>query len=102
MAYKIVYIDDDARDRKRYKEKFETDARSKNKFVIEAINTPKSPGDYDNIIQKNPDLLLIDFILDIPEEDKVIGVSGVALSTELKEKCPGCRPSAIMGHEKGR
>lgn len=89
MAYKIVYIDDDARDRKRYKEKFETDARSKNKFVIEAINAPKSSEDYANIIQMSPDLFLVDYILDIPEEDKVIGISGVALSTELKHKCPG-------------
>lgn len=89
MTFKILYIDDVDLDRKRYTAKFETDVRSKDKFEIEAIKTPKSPGDYANIIQKNPDLLLIDFILDIPEEDKVIGVSGVALSTELKEKCPG-------------
>ncbi len=89
MTYKIVYIDDDERDQKKYKTKFEADAKSKNKFEIVAINTPKTPQDYDSIIRMNPDLLLVDYILDIPEEDKVIGVSGVALSTELKQKIPG-------------
>ena len=89
MVVKIVYIDDDDQDRRKYKAKFLADARSRGKFVVETVNTPKSLTEYKNIIQMNPDLLFVDYVLDIPEGDKVIGVSGVALSTELRQKCPG-------------
>jgi|GEM_PF-1435095 len=87
MPIKVVYIDDVVQDLLKYKAKFAIDSRAREKFAIEPINTPKSPGDYDRISKANPELLLIDYNLDIPDENnEVIGISGVTLSTELRKR----------------
>lgn len=87
MTVKVVYIDDSILDLSKYEAKFAADFRGKDKFVIEAFNTPKSEGDYGLISEANPELLLVDHNLDIPDENnKVIGISGVTLSTELRKR----------------
>jgi len=89
MRIKTIYIDDDEIALERYKTKFEVDERSKNKFDVIPWSTPKSPEDYDAIGKENPELILVDFDLSIPDaEGKVIGISGVTLSTELRQKFP--------------
>lgn len=88
METKVAYIDDNIQDQKKYKMRFTNDARSMGKFRLETFNAPKSPDAYDRIGDANPDLLLVDYDLDIPENGNVIGISGVALSTELRRKFP--------------
>ena len=89
MDIKVVYIDDAVRELQKYKAKFEADERAKGRFVIMPHTSPKSPEDYNRISQANPDLLLVDYDLSIPDEDgNVIGISGVTLATELRQKFP--------------
>jgi len=83
----VVYIDDAGQELKKYKGKFETDQRAKGRFVIIPESSPKSPQDYTRIGQKNPDLFLVDYDLSIPDDNgNVIGISGVTLATELRQK----------------
>jgi len=91
MKIKTIYIDDDDRELKKYERKFEEDKRAKNRFEIVTINSQKKIGDLISEVEKNnPELILVDFELDIPspEDDVVIGISGAPLSTALREKFP--------------
>jgi CheY-like chemotaxis protein len=86
---KVVYIDDADRELQKYKAKFEADERTKGRFVIMPHSSPKSSQDYNRIRQAKPDLLLVDYDLSIPDENgNVIGISGVTLATELRQKFP--------------
>lgn len=88
---RIIYIDDDDKELEKYKRTFEEDERAKNRFEIVTINSQKKIGDLISEVEKNnPDLILVDFELDIPspKDDMVIGISGAPLSTALREKFP--------------
>ena len=87
MEVNIVYIDDVSQELQKYEAKFTTDPRVTSKFTIKTFNSPKSQADYDHINEAAPELLLVDFNLDIPDESgQVIGISGVTLSTELRQQ----------------
>ncbi|MGD2250607.1 MAG: hypothetical protein PVF58_19605 [Candidatus Methanofastidiosia archaeon] len=87
MKIKTIYIDDDKRDLKKYKRKFEDDARSKNKFDIATINVQKKLKNLlDEVEEQKPELILVDFKLDKPKDDILIGISGITLSTALRER----------------
>lgn len=87
MEVNVVYIDDVSEELKKYEAKFTTDPRATGKFTLKTFNSPKLPADYDSINEADPELLLVDFNLDIPDErDQVIGISGVTLGTELRQK----------------
>ena len=87
MEISVIYIDDVSQELKKYETKFTTDPRAMGKFTIKTFNSPKSRADYDHINEAVPELLLVDFNLDIPDENgQVIGISGVTLSTELRQK----------------
>jgi hypothetical protein len=88
MGTNIVYIDDSDIELKKYESKFTSDPRSTDKFTVKTFNTPKKPDEYTKILDANPELLLIDYNLDDPENGEVIGISGSALSTDLKQKAP--------------
>jgi len=89
MKFKILYIDDDERELKKYKNKFETDSRLKNKFSLITSNPPKCLEDYARLSREEPQLMLIDFDLTKPDyQGRVISISGVSLATELRQKCP--------------
>ena len=89
MRIKIVYIDDVESELLKYKGKFEADKRTKDRFTITVLNTPKSQGEYESINKANPDLLLVDYDLATPDnKGQVIGFSGVTLATELRQKFP--------------
>lgn len=89
MKIKVVYIDDSRPDLQKYKAKFEADERAKGKFVMIPHNSPKTPAHYNRLGQANPDLFLVDYDLSIPDESgQVIGISGVTLTTELRQKYP--------------
>ena len=89
MSIKVVYIDDVDTELRKYKSRFELDERTKEKFVIVTHNTPKSSDDYSRIAEENPELLLVDYDLSVPDKNgDVIGFSGITLTTELRQKCP--------------
>lgn len=89
MSIKIIYIDDDNRELEKYELKFKSDDRSISRFKLIARKPPKSPKDYEEIRKESPELILIDFNLTIPDADgKVIGISGVTLSTEMRQQFP--------------
>lgn len=89
MSIKTIYIDDDPRELIKYETKFKADDRFKNRFKIVPKGTPKSPEEYEQIKKENPELILVDFDLTIPDANgKVIGISGVTLSTEIRQKFP--------------
>lgn len=89
MKIKTIYIDDDENDLVRYKRKFENDERSKNKFDIVVLNVQRPLKDlFKELEDKNPELVLVDFKLDRPRNNVLIGISGVSLSTALREKFP--------------
>lgn len=87
MRIRTLFIDDDDKDLRKYKQRFETDDRSKNKLKIVPRNTPKSTKDYKEIEKCRPELILVDYDLAKPDADgDVIGISGVTLATELRQK----------------
>ncbi len=87
MEVNVVYIDDQSHELRKWQAKFTTDSRAAGRFTVKTFNPPKSPADYDRISEAAPELLLLDFNLDIPDENgQVIGISGVTLSTELRQK----------------
>ncbi|TFH46322.1 MAG: hypothetical protein E4G94_02675 [ANME-2 cluster archaeon] len=90
MTIKTIYIDDDDKELKKYQRLFSEDDRSKNKFIITSINTqqPTLSNLINEINQKKPDLILIDFDLSKPRDNVLLGMSGTALSTILKETIP--------------
>ncbi|MFH1671840.1 MAG: hypothetical protein ABIF87_00195 [Pseudomonadota bacterium] len=89
MGIKVVYIDDVDTELRKYKSKFSTDERTKERFVIVTHNTPKSPEDYTHITEAKPELLMVDYDLSVPDKNgDVIGFSGITLTTELRQKFP--------------
>ena len=89
MKIITIYIDDDGRELIKYKSKFEEDESAKDRFEIVAICAQKKIEDLISEVERsNPELILVDFELDIPKDDIVIGISGVSLSTALSEKFP--------------
>ncbi len=89
MSIKTLYIDDVDRELRKYEMKFKSDDRSKDKFKIVAKRPPKSPENYEEFTKENPELILVDFDLTKPDANgKVIGISGLTLSTELRQKFP--------------
>ncbi len=89
MVVKILYIDDDKRELKNYEIKFRDDPRTKDRFKLITKNAPKNKGDYDALMKINPGLIFIDFELIKPDPNgDVIGISGVTLSAELRQKFP--------------
>ena len=89
MSMRVSYIDDDERELEKHKRRFEEDARSKDRFRISAWKTPKSKEDYEKIRRGRPHIILVDFDLSRPDENgNVIGISGVTLATELRQKYP--------------
>lgn len=89
MIIRTIYIDDDIRELRKYKMKFEDDDRSKSRFELTTLNTPKSTKGYEEIEKGRPELILVDFDLTKPDANEdVIGISGVTLSTELRQKFP--------------
>lgn len=87
MVVKILYIDDDERELKKYELKFRDDTRTKDRFKLITTNTPKNKGDYEALMKIRPGIILIDFELIKPDsKGNVIGISGVTLSTELRQK----------------
>ncbi|MDL1964196.1 MAG: hypothetical protein LWW98_07665 [Deltaproteobacteria bacterium] len=90
MKINTVYIDDEDSELGRYKRKFENDENAKNQFEIIALNSQKEIGTLLNEVKaKNPELILVDFDLTKPtKEGLLVGVSGIALSTALREEFP--------------
>jgi len=87
MKIKMIYIDDDNRDLKKYKRKFEENSESKDKFIIKTMNVQHSLENIMAEIEKEkPELILVDFDLTKPKEDFIIGMTGTMLSTVFREK----------------
>ena len=103
---KTLYIDDSQQELQKYKNKFENDERTKDKFKIITRNSPKAARDYKQIYQDNPELMLIDVDLTRPDsEGNVTEISGVTLSTELRQRFPDApivlftRPSVFKAQD---
>ncbi len=88
MMVKTVYIDDEDKELRKWKKKFEDDERSKGLFKVVSINSQKQPIDelLSEIKITKPELILVDFDLSKPKNDILLGISGTTLSTALKEK----------------
>jgi len=46
MIVKVLYIDDDEKELKKYELKFRDDTRTKGRFKLIIKNTPKNKGEY--------------------------------------------------------
>ena len=91
MKINTIYVDDDDKELEKYETKFKEDERAKNRFEIVTINSQKKIRDLISEVGKSkPDLILVDFELDIPgpEDDVVIGLSGAPISTALRGEFP--------------
>jgi CheY-like chemotaxis protein len=89
MKIKCVYIDDVNTERSKYKSRFENDDRTKERFAIATYNAPKSLDDYERIAAENPELLMVDYDLSVPDDNgHVIGFQGIALATQLRQQFP--------------
>ena len=90
MKINTVYIDDEDSELGRYERKFENDENGKNQFEIITLNSQKEIGTLLNEVKaENPELVLVDFDLTKPtNEGLLVGVSGAALSTALREEFP--------------
>lgn len=89
MKVKTLYIDDVSTERNRYKRKFDSHPKSKDRFELIATDTPKSNEDYDSIKRISPDIILVDHDLSRPDANgNVIGISGLTLIAELKQHYP--------------
>jgi len=89
MKIKTIYIDDEDAELKIYKTKFERDKRAKNIFEMVILNSQKGIGALiENVKNENPELILVDYDLAKPKDDLLIGMSGAALSTALREEFP--------------
>jgi len=87
MKIKTVYIDDEDGELKIYKRKFETDNWAKNIFELVILNSQKGIGNIiEDVKNENPELILVDYDLTKPKDDLLIGMSGAALSTALREE----------------
>ena len=54
MVVKILYIDDDERELKKYELKFRDDTRMRDRFKLITKNTPKNRGDYEALMKIRP------------------------------------------------
>ena len=89
MKIKTIYIDDEDGELKIYKRKFERDNRAKNIFEMVILNSQKGIGALiEDVKNENPELILVDYDLAKPKDDLLIGMSGAALSTALREEFP--------------
>jgi hypothetical protein len=89
MVIRVLYIDDDEKELKKYDLRFTQDHRTRKKFRLITRNSPKIAEDYMELLKIRPELILVDFDLSKPDKNgKVIGISGVTLSTELRQKFP--------------
>lgn len=89
MKIRTIYIDDEDDELRKYERIFQSDERAKNQFEIITLNSQKKIGDLISEVKKeNPELILVDFDLTIPKEDLLLGISGAALSTALREEFP--------------
>lgn len=89
MKIKTIYIDDEDGELKKYKRKFERDDWAKNIFEMAILNSQKGIGDLiEDVKNENPELILVDYDLSKPKDDLLIGMSGAALSTALREEFP--------------
>jgi len=89
MKIQTIYIDDEDEELRKYKRIFEDNEITKNQFEIIAVNSQKQIGDLINEVKKKkPELILVDLDLTIPKDDVLLGVSGAALSTALREEFP--------------
>lgn len=89
MSARISYLDDDVQELGKFKRKFEEDVRCERRFQVATWIIPKSKEDYEKIRRGRPEIFLVDFDLSRPDEDgNVIGISGVTLTTELRQKYP--------------
>ena len=89
MKIKTIYIDDEDGELKKYKQKFERDDRAKNIFEMVILNSQKGIRDLiEDVKNENPELILVDYDLAKPKDGLLIGVSGAALSTALREEFP--------------
>ncbi len=87
MKIKTIYIDDDDRELIKYERKFTRDDRANGRFEIVTINAQRKIEDLiKEVEKKKPELILVDFDLAKPKDDVLIGISGTALSTALREK----------------
>ena len=87
MKMKTIYIDDEDGELEIYKRKFENDGNAKNQFEIITLNSQKEIGALLNEVKaENPELILVDYDLAKPKDGLLIGVSGAALSTALREE----------------
>ena len=87
MKIKTIYIDDEDDDLKKYRKKFETDDWAKNIFELVILNSQKGIGNIiEDVKNENPELILVDYDLTKPKDDLLIGMSGAALSTALREE----------------
>ena len=87
MKIKTIYIDDEDGELKKYKQKFERDDRAKNIFEMVILNSQKGIRDLiEDVKNENPELILVDYDLAKPKDGLLIGVSGAALSTALREE----------------
>ena len=89
MKIKTIYIDDEDGELKKYKRKFERDDRAKNIFEMVILNSQKGIRNLiEDVKNENPELILVDYDLAKPKDGLLIGVSGAALSTALREEFP--------------
>ena len=89
MKIKTIYIDDEDGELKKYKRKFERDDRAKDIFEMVILNSQKGIGALiEDVKNENPELILVDYDLAKPKDDLLIGMSGAALSTALREEFP--------------
>lgn len=90
MKIKTVYIDDEDGELRRYKRGFESDENANRQFEVITLNSQKEIGILlDEVKAENPELVLVDFDLSKPTDEGIlVGVSGVTLSTALREKLP--------------
>lgn len=89
MNSKILYIEDDPKDFKKYKRIIESERPdSKLQFEIIEINSDditRSKG-LDGLLEYKPDLILVDLDLSKPKGQVLFDLSGAATSTALREK----------------
>ena len=87
MKIKTIYIDDDDRELVKYGRKFAQDVRAKDRFEIFTMNAQRKIIDLINEVEnKKPELILVDFDLAKTKNDVLIGISGTFLSMALREK----------------
>ena len=91
MKSKIIYIEDDTKDLKKYKRVLETEMLDGDGFrVIEvAAQELEISTGFSNLEQEEPDLILVDLNLSRPKNNKIYNLSGAATSTAFREKFQG-------------